>query len=798
MMKACYKYVLGTVLLLAFSLMSSRVAGAQFVTTWIDIGDFQDKYSQIGVIDESSNDHDYPAMHRNSTQGRSEAFWIGAKNWTNPDGQQFEYFTSKIGPRDPGVDYAFPVEDKLIAKWEDTEVTVDGVLSFEKVAIVSEVDPSIPADRIMESTWNMDIGVTVNLRAYAFSNPFHDEYHIVEYTFTNSGNTDDDPEIELEGQTLDEALFFFVHRWRGSDQGAWVGDGGQVWGKYSMVDVVGDGHDTYPVDFTAYYLWKGFEPNFTKWNNLGGPLLEQHWAVAQGDTLGRMSGAYMDGEIVLYAPSSMDDPVYRRDVQPHTIGFMDQDEKLTALGSSHREYYEDGILTRERQTRTPGVPASRMWPHYADRIEPGLANVPNDGKFWEPSNDPSSGRQGGHAATVAFGPYDIPFGESVKVYVARGVGGVDFDASLVVGRQYKLSGADDEAMIAYDADGDGVIEDKEYSFHDVYDLGDEVMTKNQWAMSARDSLFKVLIDARRVFKAMGGSQQTGGELTNYPVPQAPLPPRTFNITGLPDLIQLEWEPITGGPTRVGWEIYRSFRNTWWSPAYECVRDPNGPTCELDVPSGTSLIEAINDPRLRFRVTEDEMPYTCVAGNRDYNNDGVNDCAQGMLDASATSFADTGVQRGTDYFYYLVAVGEDQPVDPEGITGTPGGVPLRSSRYYTQSYQAVNLKRPPYGETGTVHDARVVPNPVNLGSGETIRFAKEDEVAFFNIPGEATIKIYTETGELVETIEHTDGSGDEKWNLTTSSRQLLVSGIYVAVIQDHATGETAFLKFTVIR
>jgi hypothetical protein len=151
-----------------------------------------------------------------------------------------------------------------------------------------------------------------------------------------------------------------------------------------------------------------------------------------------------------------------------------------------------------------------------------------------------------------------------------------------------------------------------------------------------------------------------------------------------------------------------------------------------------------------------------------------------------------VNRGTDYYYYLVAVGDENPVDPAAMSGTPGGVALRSSRYFTQTYQPVNLKRQP----GTLEQARVVPNPVNLGSDQTIRFTKEDEVAFFNIPGECTIKIYTETGELVQTIEHTNGSGDEKWNLTTASRQLLVSGIYIAVIE--AEGERVFRKFTVIR
>ncbi len=764
MMKAFYQTILCTVLLLVLAVATAGDARAQFTATWIDIGDFQDRYSQIGAIDETSNTFEYPGIQFWSSHYRSAALWIGAKDWQTEEGNTLPYYTSRIGPRDPGIDFAFPVEDQLISKWEDTEVFVDGVASFDKIALVSEVDPNLPADRMMDITFNMDIGVTVNEKVYAYSNPFHDEYHIVDWTFTNTGNTDDDPDIELPNNTLNDALFYFIHRWRGSRLASHVGDNAQEWGRYSMIDVVGDGHMEYPVDFTAYYLWKGYEPGYTRWNNLGGPLLEACCDQPQGDTLGRLSGSYFDGEMVLYAPNSTDDRTFDNMVQPHTIGFLDSDEKLNALGAAHIEYYEDGMLTRERQTRTPEVSPSRHWPHYADRIEPS-------GEFWNPRNDPDQGKQGGHAATVAFGPYDMEIGESVRILVVRGVGGLDFDAQLYVGRQYKFSGADDNALIAYDANNDGVIEDKEYSYHDVYDLGDEVMTKNQWVMSGRDSLFKIFYAAQDLYEA-------SNDLSQYPIVQPPLPPREFSVTGLPDRISLEWEPLDGGPTRTGWEVYRTNKASYWSPAYDNVRSP-GP--------GVSLVEALEDPDRRLRRTEDELPYTCVAGDRP-------GCAQPALPPNATSFDDTEVTRGTDYFYYLAAVGEEQPEDPDAITGTPGGVALRSSRYFTQTYQAVNLKRPP-GET--IEAARVVPNPVNIGSDQSIRFDKEDEVAFFNIPGECTIKIFTETGELVQTIEHTDGSGDEKWNLTTASRQLLVSGIYIAVIET-PEGERVFRKFTVIR
>ena len=98
-------------------------------------------------------------------------------------------------------------------------------------------------------------------------------------------------------------------------------------------------------------------------------------------------------------------------------------------------------------------------------------------------------------------------------------------------------------------------------------------------------------------------------------------------------------------------------------------------------------------------------------------------------AGTTTYTDDGADRLTNYYYYVIAVGQPQQDDPNAINGTPGGVPLHSSRYLGQSYLPATLKRQPYGATGTVRDARIVPNPVNLGAEDGVRFNEEDRVAF---------------------------------------------------------------------
>jgi hypothetical protein len=75
----------------------------------------------------------------------------------------------------------------------------------------------------------------------------------------------------------------------------------------------------------------------------------------------------------------------------------------------------------------------------------------------------------------------------------------------------------------------------------------------------------------------------------------------------------------------------------------------------------------------------------------------------------------------------------------------------------------------------------------------------------DIPAYCTIHIYTESGDLVKTINHDSGSGDETWGgnildlqTVSDSGQLLVSGLYIAKITDIESGNMAVTKFVIIR
>lgn len=156
-----------------------------------------------------------------------------------------------------------------------------------------------------------------------------------------------------------------------------------------------------------------------------------------------------------------------------------------------------------------------------------------------------------------------------------------------------------------------------------------------------------------------------------------------------------------------------------------------------------------------------------------------------FDKGITEFDDLTATRGFDYFYYI-------EVFDDGSTND--GSPLVSSRFLTRSNSAANLKRPP----GSLDQVRIVPNPFNIAARDfQYGVSAEGRLMFYNIPGECTIRIYTERGDLIKTITHTDGSGDEEWKSITSSRQVVTSGLYIAQIET-PSGESTIQKFMIIR
>ena len=690
-----------------FLLSWNSDAYGQWLEKWMAVGDYAQVYAEADGRVQDGTGSLWPFIR--GTAGdhhHSQALWIAVKNFTDEEGTEWSAKVAHSGPRVNGIGEVFPTRFRMVSRFEDPEVTVDGLPTFQVPTRIDAVDPTLKADRVIYNSLNSVTGVTMEREVRAFSQEYHDDYHIWEYTFTNTGNVDGDEEIELPDQTLEDVFFIFMKRWRGPDAANDVIGGGAGYGFHFMEDQVGDGVHDEDIDLRAQFVWQGNVPNFNQWDPIGAPAIRISGGggpeLPPADTTGRLVLDEFMGRAYIHADKSAtdttDDPS-----QPSAMKWHWADNWL----SSGQDHLNPVLNQREYEFFAEG----HSYPHHAEVVEP-------HGDFAHPTGKPALDSPGGHKNSVGFGPYTLEPGQSVHLVIVEGIAGLEQEeATVAIGNAYKrLWGAGDQyGDIEYDADGDGQIEP------------DEVMDKNEWVMTSRDSLFQVFRRAR-------ANYQSG-----YDIPKPPLPPSEFHVTSGVDEVTLEWNTFPDADPE-GFEIYRT--------------------------------------RNRFQgAVEDGYSYELVheAGPEE------------------RSYRDTDVVRGIDYYYYIQAVGEVNQ-DPTGLT--PTGKPLKSSRYYTQTYSPASLKRGP-GEA--LADARVVPNPYHLSSDQNVRWPdQQDKIGFLNIPGQATIKIYTERGDLIETIDHADGSGDAYWNLTTSSNQVVVSGLYVALIQDGETGAQIIRKFVIIR
>jgi hypothetical protein len=265
-------------------------------------------------------------------------------------------------------------------------------------------------------------------------------------------------------------------------------------------------------------------------------------------------------------------------------------------------------------------------------------------------------------------------------------------------------------------------------------------------MKGRDSLWKTLDRANWAYNQIS----SGGS-----VPSAPPSPDVEVASG-PDRIFVKWsypEPdyfldaVSGQDDWAGWRIYRK--------------------------EGALLV---NDPADQGTQKQWRLVFTSD-------------------DRNLSEWEDFNVVRGVDYYYAVTAVDNGvfntSPINP--------GSPLESSRHITRSLLPAVSFKPGLAVSDLV---RVVPNPATVASGKALLAGDENKISFFNLPVKCTLRIFTETGNLIRVIEHY-GTADHEWNQLTDTNQFVTSGIYILAVTDceDVDGnklDNQFVKFVIVR
>lgn len=689
---------------------------AQVEYRWLSAGSFHNFYSSLGseieegFINEQQGGWQWPAIYIGQDAQAMKALWLGVDNYTDENGTTFEKRVVHVGPRVTGLGEFFPISMKTTSKYAPPEVVVDGLLSFAKDVSNDEVDPSMKADRKIETVTNTLLGITVKRTIKQFSQQFHDNYHVIEYEFINTGNTDGDDEIELPNQTIQGFVPYFLNRMAPVKASRYTIGNGTGWGMNTMTDRRGDGLRAEPENFRAQFSWHGLFPSFSEYDNIGAPIFVPNTSggwLTSDDTTGRLVAYHFVGTVTLHADASANDDSDDPN-QPFTMTEEHSDDALY----SRNDAFNENKMKAEYNMMTRGRGSER----HAYKVEPS-----GDAGFLAPTNDPSLGQAGGYSYTYGYGPYTLAPGESVKIVIAEASAGISKELADEVGRKFKEN---------FEANSNSQYDDITIDI----DGQSHSMTKNEWVFTGRDSLFQTFERAIANYNA------------DYNIPESPEPPAIFTVQSLGGGIQLEWEYQGNIADIDGFEIYRAKGRV--------------------------------DSTYRLLYEADPSEVAVLDGE------------EGRLNNPGKFKLDVPV-RGIEYYYYIVSKGK---VNNDNTGNTPVGKTLVSNRYHAQSYDPATLLRAP----GTsMEQIRVVPNPYVASANSSLLFTDEssgqDRIYFYEIPGRASIKIYTELGELITTLTHQNLSGDLSWNLRTDSKQRIASGIYIARITNEDPNSADFGK-----
>ncbi len=346
--------------------------------------------------------------------------------------------------------------------------------------------------------------------------------------------------------------------------------------------------------------------------------------------------------------------------------------------------------------------------------------------------DPSNRNVVAPFGYISVGLYEMPFGSSFRIVLLAAAGGLTREDCIRYG----------DAWYRYQLHevlGDSLIQVLEEKYSKEVSAtanGENDRLKDMIVATGRDSLFKTFSLGTQIFF----QNETEGR-SPFAIPASPPAPDLTVTSGAGEVI-LEWsdvsdipDPDTGVFDFAGYRVYRAKgeRDAPYSLVHEWTRpDPTAPVI--------------------------------------------------------TTYRDTAVSRAFAYYYYVTAFddGSQNWLEP--------GQPLESGAFYNMTLKPAH---PVLGaEKEDMHAVRVVPNPYDRRSWPLYYTGEPDKIMFVNLPAQCTIRIYTVSGDLIKTIHHTNGSGDEPWNLVTDSNQYALTGIYILTVESELG--TAMERFVVIR
>lgn len=598
-----------------------------------------------------------------------------------------------------------------------------------------DYDPN-EAEEIIRAGWATPLGVTVHRTSRAWSYPDYDDMIIYEYTLVYNGDTDGDPSTIERDSTLTDFLSLFVYGFAPSMYG--YQRHYQEW-KYTNGIYRGDQFNYWDADY-----WLSFNMNMKTNGDESLPFKPEpnidnfREFASTGLKGGGLASPQAPGFSVLYY-----DVNHLAIVDPEDEA-RNETEYVSVLRTVNNEYYEidenDHIKQPFSNKVSTGNTNSDKMKVNALNMDKRWSGVYSEGSTtWPqiPNNDPDWYGRGAY-----------PYRQSADAGQKHIVFG---PYTMEIGDTLRYAFAE---VVGYGAEAGKNIEGGN--------------TTIQWTPTPNSDA-KVVIDGETV---------TEHYLTDY---------------GYPDYVNSDVKTVTD----VALKALRAYTGV------EPVRDqpvwpehnPRYGSYDIPVPPPAPAINIFN--------TED--------GNVDiYWNRVAEQFTHPNLTGTVQEYRIYRSVEGMGPFTRLatISVGSNLTVKDEYLyTDTDFDFKIGESRYYAVTSVDANgnesgktnlIKfKKNIGSVEVLQGVQVVPNPFYQKSGFTGEGNADQQLGFYGLPAECTIRIFSYSGKLVQVIEHNEAVYSTEYFQTTLNGQEVASGIYFFVVTT-PSGEVTKGKFVIIK
>ncbi len=615
---------------------------------WVMVGSLHNFYQSYGSEPEEAFGSEqqwglrWNAFYDHQDIQCARGFWIAAANYNDAvAGTKYDYKVAHAGPRAVAGGRSIegtemmPVPGKFALYGTSSVPSVyvdnEGASDLASNDIVDVTDETMTATRMLYIETNSSVGISMQRRVYAWDHPDYDNFHINDFTFTNTGIYDSKGDVN--SQTLEGVYFNWQYRNAVNGEGTvetaaqadgygrhgWGTPRDMRWGINTMNDAIGEDPNNpnltsiYTADQTdpgtgvdvkdddgnymrAIVTWHG-KHNVPAYDNIGSPNVDG-W-----NPDGRLGSYEYTGVVTLHADKSAtdatDDPM-----QPTGTPFIESNDPATI---SNDQYNAVRMTSEYQKFIASGHPVLGS---QAEQVGTGFANV--------------FATAGGYSSMISYGPYTLAPGESVHIVWAEAVDGLgrDYNDQQAVGDlREKIGQTWYKTAIDGQSQSDVLMPDGTTTT--LSTEADADLYKDSWVYTSRDSLYKTFRKAIDLYK--NKNMDLG---SNMPPP----PPSSFQVTSQGNRILLQWSNnAESAPGFVGYRIYRAM-GEYQDSTYYLIADLN------------------------------------------------------KIDASlANEFSDMTAIRGQNYFYYISSYDN----------GLAAGHVLESNPLYTRTNKAATLLKPPY-------------------------------------------------------------------------------------------------------